>query len=243
MKLEAITIDFWNTIYDSSGGYDRNAYRQRCLIEEIDKHGLFIMGDEINKSIEASWKFFEKAWKEEHRTPTTKETITYLFNYLKLPLEDFSVDKVATAFADSVLVHPPKMLLNAKESIQKLSDKYKLGLISDTGYSPGTILKEQMQRDGIADYFSSFSFSDETGVSKPNSLAYKTALEPLNVTSKYALHIGDIEHTDILGAKNYGMRAIRIKADKTSHFAANSPETTIADFDLNSWDEILKILL
>lgn len=243
MNLQAITIDFWNTIYDSSGGFDRNAYRQRTLIEEIDKNGLFIMGDEINKSIEASWAYFEKAWKEEHRTPSTIEIITYLFNYLKLPIEDFSVNKVANAFADSVLVHPPKMLLGAKEGIIKLSEKYKLGLISDTGFSPGTILKELMIRDGLAEYFTSFSFSDETGVSKPHSLAFQSALTPLSVEAINALHIGDIEHTDILGAKNFGMKAIRIKADKTSHFAANSPDQTIADFDLNSWEEIVEILI
>ncbi|MCX6146335.1 MAG: HAD family hydrolase [Candidatus Kapabacteria bacterium] len=243
MNLQAITIDFWNTIYDSTGGFDRNAYRQRCLIEEIDKHGLFIMGDEINKSIEATWAFFEKAWKEEHRTPSTVESITFLFNYLKLPLEDFSVNKVANAFADSVLVHPPQLLPDAKDSIQKLSSKYKLGLISDTGFSPGTILKELMIRDGIANHFTSFSFSDETGVSKPHSLAYLTALNQLKIDPINALHIGDIEHTDILGAKNFGMKAIRIKADKTSHFAANSPENTIADFDLSSWKEILDLLM
>src|SRR5690606_40365814 len=59
---------------------------------------------------------------------------------------------------------------------------------------------------GIAGYFDIYVFSDETGVAKPHPEAFRRAYEPLGCLPSEALHIGDIERTDILGAKSAGMK-------------------------------------
>jgi FMN phosphatase YigB (HAD superfamily) len=53
MKLKLVTIDFWNTLYDSSNGTNRNAARQRALINEIDKYDRLVKQEEFEKAMQA----------------------------------------------------------------------------------------------------------------------------------------------------------------------------------------------
>lgn len=237
--IKTITIDFWNTIYDSSAGKQRNAYRQRVLIDQLDTNGIMVMGNQINEAIEASWQNFEYIWKNEHRTPDAFETVSYIWKFLHLPINEKSIKIVANAFADSVIVHPPSLIEGVKESLKDLSQNYELCLISDTGFSPGDILKQLMQKDDILKYFKAFSFSNETGVSKPNPKAFHHVLEQVNCHPNHAIHIGDIESTDIVGAKNLGMKAIRFNGNLTKLVNADNPVETLADTEIDNWSSIV----
>ena len=122
-----------------------------------------------------------------------------------------------------------------------LAEKYKLGLISDTGYSPGTHLRKLMKDNDILDYFTSFSFSNETGVSKPHEKAFNTILHELNINPSHSLHIGDIERTDVVGANNTGMISV-LFTGVDSEFERNNPEVTSADITINHWEELKESL-
>ena len=111
-----------------------------------------------------------------------------------------------------------------------------LAIISDTAFSPGSVLKQLMERDGIARYFDHYIFSDETGVAKPHPDAFHKALDGLGGTPEKGVHIGDIERTDILGAKGVGMEAILYRTPDRQHKYAE--ETTVADYILEEWGEI-----
>jgi putative hydrolase of the HAD superfamily len=242
MQIKAITIDFWNTIYDSSNGKERNDYRQRVLIDNIDKHGLNIMAEKYHEAMQATWKFFEDHWTNNHRTPEAKESVNFIWNYLDLPEDKEALDNVTLAFEDSVLKYPPKLIPQAKERIEQLSEEFPLGIISDTGFSPGTILKELLEKDDMLKYFTSFSFSNETGHSKPNPKAFSAALIPLKCNAKEGLHIGDIEDTDVRGAYELGMRSIRFTGSETIFTSRRNTEDTKADFMTDNWDEIYEII-
>lgn len=240
MNINHISIDFWNTLYDSSNGMQRNALRNKKLIESIDKYGLSKKNEEIQEAVKASWNFFEKIWKNEQRTPETTETVSYLWNYLKLPEDKEEIEKLVFAFEYSLLVYPPKLMDNAKEIIHMLSKNFKISLVSDTGFSPGNIMKELMKDDGILDYFDALSFSNETGVSKPHELAFKKVLEELDVSAKETLHIGDMERTDIAGAKNLNMfSALFINPGIIS---SEGEVETLADIKLKNWKELIRYI-
>ncbi len=238
MSRKAITIDFWNTIYDSSNGMERNKYRQRILVNELDKFGIMVLAEEYDKAMKATWNYFEETWKNKHRTPTSRECVEYFWDFVKVPKDEDAMQIVTEAFEDSVLVHRPKLISNVKEVLEVLSSEFDLALISDTGFSPGTILKKLMKEDDIEKYFKSFSFSNETGFSKPNENAFKIALEKIDVLPANSLHIGDIEHTDIVGAKNYKMKAIRFTGSVTEYTSSRNPQQTIADYETETWDDI-----
>lgn len=236
---KAITIDFWNTLYDSTNGLERNKYRQRVLINELDKYGIMVLAEEYDRAMKATWNFFEITWKNEHRTPTARECVEYFWDFVKVPKDMDSIEIVTQAFEDSVIVHKPKLISNVKESLDILSNEFDLAIISDTGFSPGNILKQLMIEDDIEKYFKGFSFSNETGFSKPNENAFKIALEQLGVSADNSLHIGDIEHTDIVGSKNYGMKSIRFSGSVTEYTTRNNSKSTLADYETDSWTDIV----
>lgn len=83
--------------------------------------------------------------------------------------------------------------------LRELSRRYPLALVSDTGMTPGRLLREHLKRQGLK-VFQAYSFSDETGYVKPRSEAFQAALSALGVAPEEALHVGDLPQTDIRGA-------------------------------------------
>ena len=243
MNIKVITIDFWNTIFDSSNGLNRNNYRKTALVNEIGKFGIKLTDEMFDAALKSSWGFFNELWKNHFKTPAPHETAVFFWNYLKLPDSPESVDNITRCFAESILAYPPAVIDGVKDAIIRLSMDFKLGIVSDTGFSPGSVLRKLFEKEEIIQYFSAFSFSDETGVSKPHPIAYTTILDFLHTAPEEALHIGDIEDTDIRGAKNLGMKAIRFSGDPTALLNLDNPKLTLADAEFNSWNDITEYIL
>jgi putative hydrolase of the HAD superfamily len=78
----------------------------------------------------------------------------------------------------------------------------------------------------LLDLFDSLVFSDEAGRSKPHIEVFDITARSLDATPDEIVHIGDLEYTDIVGAKQAGFHAIRF----TGVTKMTDDETTIADF-------------
>ena len=97
-----------------------------------------------------------------------------------------------------------------------------------------------MDSVGIGTHFSTFVFSDETGVAKPDPVAFERALAGVGADAAGAVHIGDIERTDIQGARAHGMRAVLYRNDEHRHQLAE--DGTDADATIAHWDELDAVL-
>lgn len=242
MSIKVVTVDFWNTLFDSSNGIERNAYRKARLFEVFNSYDTEITSEQYDIAIQKSWEFFNNVWFSSKRTPMPYETIEFFWDYLKLPYDRPTINFVADFFAQSTIDIPPKLNLGVLESLEFLSGKYKIGLVSDTGFTPGSLLRKLLEKEGVLGYLSSFSFSDETGVSKPHPKAFETILSEIGCLPEEAIHIGDIEKTDIVGAKSIGMKAILYTGDKTGTMNKMNPSISVADAQSDSWDEICNIV-
>lgn len=239
MKNGLITIDFWNTIFDSSGNLERNKLRLKKLIEVTDGLGYMIKQDELDKSLKKSWEYFNNVWINESRTPNSVDMIKFLWKELNLEHNDSAIEELSTYFSKSILLKRPNIIEGAKEVISELNKDYYLAIISDTGFSGGSVLRVLLEDAGIFDYFTAFSFSDETQVAKPNKLAFQKIFHEINISPDKSIHIGDIERTDIVGAKSYGMKAIKFVGDETSLMEKRSDDdASLADAIVNHWSEI-----
>ncbi|OGL46900.1 MAG: hypothetical protein A2161_04980 [Candidatus Schekmanbacteria bacterium RBG_13_48_7] len=130
--------------------------------------------------------------------------------------------------------YPPSPYAGAINAVKELSNHFHLGIVSDTGMTPGRVLRKLLQKNNILDYFCCFSFSDEVGYYKPDSRIFHHALSCLGVAPGEACHIGDFIHTDIRGAKQIGMGAILIGNSAIEEFSVDLP-----DFRAGSYEEIL----
>jgi putative hydrolase of the HAD superfamily len=239
MPIQAITIDFWNTLYDSQGGEGRDKDRFTTVMQNAARLGHSLEASNLKAAQKRAWEHFNIVWREEKRTPSTRSMVEFFWRELCIDADTEAIDEVTRSFEEGILQHPPSLLAGAKETVRLLAEQHYIALISDTAFSPGRVLRQVMERDGIAEYFSAFSFSDETGVSKPHELAYRTALTGANCPSEAGVHIGDIERTDIEGAKNFGMRAILFAGDP--HGRMNDEykdQATRADARAESWADV-----
>jgi putative hydrolase of the HAD superfamily len=112
-------------------------------------------------------------------------------------------------FETVLLEYPPVLIDGAAEAILHASQHSRVGLICDTGYSPGTTLRQILDKHQLLVHFHSFSFSNETGYLKPSAQCFQKILDDLQVAPDEAVHIGDLEFTDIKGAKEIGMKAVK----------------------------------
>jgi putative hydrolase of the HAD superfamily len=162
----------------------------------------------------ARWKW-NRIWREEYRPPPVADWVRWMLDesLIQLPPADFNA--LADYFDQSLLdADPgPTLIDGAAETVQRLAQRYRLGVISDSGLSIGNTLRHFLKRDGILDGFTCTTFSDEAGVSKPHARIFQLTLDRLGAQPDEAVHIGDLTHSDIAGAKAIGMYAVRITAN------------------------------
>ena len=83
-----------------------------------------------------------------------------------------------------------------------------MGIISDTGVTPGSIIRDHLEDQALLHYFTSTVFSDEVGYCKPDPKVFEKALNELEASPEEAAHVGDLLRTDVAGAKAIGMNAV-----------------------------------
>jgi len=123
------------------------------------------------------------------------------------------------------------------ESLRALSSRFRIIIISDTGFEPGREIRNALERSGLLNLFHYGVFSDETGYSKPDERAFRLAAEKAGCVPEEMIHIGDRENKDISGAKAAGMKTLLFTG-----FRADDKDMTTADFTASNWGEIIKLI-
>jgi putative hydrolase of the HAD superfamily len=100
----------------------------------------------------------------------------------------------------------------AVEVVRRLREAgVSLGIVSDTGLTPGRVLRGFLDRAGLLAWFepASLAFSDEVGVPKPSARIFGAALSGLRARPADVVHVGDLRATDVAGARAIGMGSVR----------------------------------
>ena len=118
--------------------------------------------------------------------------------------------------------------------LAELSKKYNLGIIANQ--SAGS--KQRLADWGIGEYFDLVIASAEEDVEKPNPEIFRIALDRANCRPKNAIMVGDRLDNDIIPAKELGMKTVWVKQS----FATYQPNSNIADYTINTLEEIIKLL-
>ena len=107
--------------------------------------------------------------------------------------------------------------------LTKLKENHSLSILSNTGFIRGKILRKLLNQIAIGHLFDFQLYSDEVGISKPNSSFFKLMLQ--QVTNLYPtqtlalsqiIHIGDNPKADIQGAQSIGIEAFQINSNHHS---------------------------
>lgn len=91
--------------------------------------------------------------------------------------------------------------------LKSLKEQYKLAIITNGLYC---LQMEKIQSSNLSGYFDNIIISGELGYAKPKEQIFAEALIRCNVKKEQAIMVGDSIESDILGANNFGIKAIWI---------------------------------
>jgi FMN phosphatase YigB (HAD superfamily) len=233
--IKAITFDFWNTLYKAAPY--AAGLRRRFLLDLFARNQIDVDEAQIDVAEDVARKEWNRIWREEYRTPPAADWVHWMLDELlvQLPPGDF---KALADYYDRSLLDAdpgPTLIDGAGEAVRRLAQRYRLGVISDSGLSIGHTLRHFLNRDGILDCFTCTTFSDEVGVSKPHMRIFQLTLDQLGAQPHEAVHVGDLTHSDIAGAKTIGMHAVRLTANYDDANRSVEPDAVVnsyAEFEL-----------
>jgi putative hydrolase of the HAD superfamily len=123
-------------------------------------------------------------------------------------------DEALAGYIEPVLHLPPELSPRAEEAVRELASRgVALGIISNTGRTPGVILRRVLERHDLLRHFTAISYSDEVGYRKPDAEIFRRTLAELGVGAGEAAHVGDNPVADVQGAQGAGMRGVHYAAD------------------------------
>jgi putative hydrolase of the HAD superfamily len=247
--IDTITFDLWNTLISNSP-IDNHRYRQK-RVEGIrwilEQNGLNVRFDDLALAYDKGFEKCEETWRK-NQDLCTEEQLKIMFdllNYEKLgdlPLN--LMPELVEAFVSPLLDEPPSLIDGAKKILQQIKkESYKIGLICNTGRTPGKTIRVLLERLGIINYFDATVFSNELRIRKPDPRIFLYTLDLLKSRPQSSLHIGDIVDLDVLGAKNAGMISIHFNPNQTHYAEIRSQDTEfVPNFSIKELTE-LKIIL
>ena len=236
--LKALTFDFWNTLYKAAP-YARGL-RQVFMAEVFARNHIDLTQEQIDAAEEVARVEWNRVWREEYRTPPASAWVRWMLDELLITLPEQDFTALSDYFDRSLLeANPgPTLIAGAAETVQRLARRYRLGIISDSGLSIGTTLRQFLKRDGLLECFTCTTFSDEVGVSKPHVRIFQITLDQLGVQPHEAVHVGDLTHSDIAGAKAIGMFAVRMAANYDDANRAVEPDAVVYSYaEFEAWLE------
>lgn len=217
-NIKAVTFDLWETLLFEKDGAsaERMAARCRNLCQTLNRVGVKAsvaqVGDALNKMI---FLLLEK-WNR-NEDVAHEDQIQLIFKNLakeSVMLKEKWINELSTAYVSPIFEVPPYLNADARTTLKWLKNRNRLiGLICNTGLTPGTALRRLLSEQGISDYFDLMVFSDEVGVRKPDSRIFQLAAKKMKVETCEIVHVGDNLKADVWGAKNAGLKAIHLLSD------------------------------
>jgi putative hydrolase of the HAD superfamily len=206
-----IFFDLDNTLWD----FESNS--RDTLLELFEKHGLH--------KLVPSFEFFHEKyvernailWEQYRMNKIDKETLRgkrFEFTFWDMGLDP---ELVPPGLAHDYSMKGPrktKLFPEAKETLQYLSSKYRMHIITN-GFEEVQHIK--LKSSGIHHFFENIITSDEVGYKKPDLKIFEHALEATSSKANEVIMIGDGLEVDVAGARNAGWDTVFFNPLKMEH--------------------------
>lgn len=233
--LRAVTLDLWGTLIESRDPEGKIERRREMLLAAIRGAGHDCSLERLRAGFRAARVVIDRAIAREAHDVGPAGRWEELMRQLDFPPESVPFAAVEAAYEDLALEFLPPLMPGAAEAVDGLAGRYRLGLICNTGYTGGRVLRQVLERHGLARYFAVLTFSNELGWLKPDPRIFHHTLDRLGARPGEALHVGDTEEADIRGARAAGLYAARYVPA-----AAYSAVTVTSETDVvfSDWAEL-----
>ncbi|MDA8442771.1 MAG: HAD family hydrolase, partial [Peptococcaceae bacterium] len=204
------TFDFWSTLFDDIGdvGHRRQEWRVATMQQALAKGGW---QGELEQVIAAVGEAEGQCTTIRHLGGvdfTPEEQLTAILNMLEFNPSPVVRDEVFEAYTTAVDHFPPDPLPGAISVVKEISRELPIALISNTGITPGSVLRRVLAKAGILECFKVLTFSNEVNMVKPNPGIFLHTAHQLGVDISETLHVGDNFRADVLGAVGVGAKGV-----------------------------------
>ena len=229
-KLKAVTFDLWQTLLldNRELGRARTLVRLEGAQSVLARLGMDFDLETIRLGYRACYRECQRV-REEHRDLSFHQQVEFFIDQIEdgllSRLDPDAVDEIEGIYSDSFFVHPP---LPHRDAVAVLRDVkamgLSVGLISNTGMTPGVAFRRFLEEKGMLGYFDTLTFSDEVLLSKPSDEIFLMTLRAMGATPEQSIHVGDHVKNDVVGANRCGLKTVWITGFYENEDPAN-PET------------------
>ena len=220
-----VTFDLWETLIADESELDVTRGRMRCegIHKVLAGMGIKVPLQDLQRGYEETDSPLDEAWRRDEN-PTLIQQIELILasavgSKVPLPQDSQALRKLEEAYVDPILISPPKLKEDVLPALEGVRSRVgRVGLISNTGRSPGASLRQLLAKYGILRFFDATIFSDEVGSRKPNRRIFEAAAHELRIDLSKIVHVGDNPEADVWGAKQVGMRALLLEYEVPEDF-------------------------
>jgi len=236
--FKAATFDLWETLLFERDGANaiRTAARCKNLTKTLNKLGVNVSVDQVNLALNETINSLLKIW-DQNKDVTHLDQLRYVVKFAsngKVKLKEEWIPELSPVYTSPIFEVPPYVNPDALKFLQWLKNQNKcIGLICNTGLTPGFGLQRFLLKEGIAEFFDLMIFSDEVGIRKPDPKIFRLTAWKLKTKPCETVHIGDNLKTDVWGAKNAGFKAIHLLSKEGRDKQAENDSTSLVSRSRN----------
>ena len=235
--LGAVTFDCWNTLIRERGRDAARRLRIEALLEVARECKREASAEIAESAIRAAHAQHLALWSQGVGSGSP-EMAAWALASLGVG-DDAAARRLGARFEEAGLANEIEALPGAGDTVERLAARgVRIGLVCDTGFSGGRVVRCLLERAGLLGYLEAQLFSNEVGVPKPHRRMFEPALTQLGVDPTAAIHVGDLRSTDVAGGRGMGMGTVRIRAAFDDRSAL--PD---ADAVVDAHAELIELLL
>lgn len=230
-RLKAVPFDLWETLLFEKDGASsrRSAVRYRNVSEAFNRFGVHISTEKVESAMKQVIASLVKIY-DENRDVSHVEQLELLVQFVSdgsLALKNEWIEELSSAYISPFFEGPTYLNPDATSVLEALTETGRqIGLICNTGLTPGFALREFLESEGVLEYFDLTVFSDEIGFRKPDPRIFHFLARKLKADPRSIVHVGDNLRIDVWGAKNAGFKVV--------HFASEEGRDKVAEADPTS---------
>ncbi|HET7710817.1 MAG TPA: HAD family hydrolase [Thermoanaerobaculia bacterium] len=213
-SIRAVAFDLWETLITDTPELSRRQERLRLqrMEEILVASGRSLAAETIEHAYRTLWhRCQDLYWSREVDVPCRRQ-IEHFLEALEIDADRFdepTLQALEDAYATAAVEIPPALVPAAKETLEQLDRAgLRLGLISNTGRTPGSALRRILEVHDVAAYFRGMVFSNEHGACKPLPSIFAELRERLDAEFDEIVFVGDNLYVDVYGAQACGMRGV-----------------------------------
>jgi FMN phosphatase YigB (HAD superfamily) len=232
-QIKAVTFDLWETLLFERTGDSARRTTARCrgLTEAFRRLGVELTVAQSESALRQTVDSLLKVW-DSNRDVSHLEQLKLVVKFAlnsSVNMRKEWINELSAAYVAPLFEIPPLLNPEAHKVLRWLRNREKkVGLICNTGLTPGTGLRRFLEKEGVAGYFDVMIFSDEVGIRKPSAKIFYLAARKLKTEPFEIVHVGDNLKVDVCGAKNASFKAVHFLCEEARDKDAASDPSSLA---------------